>query len=369
MKPNYFIQNPLKRSFLLKNVKSKNGIILLILFSLSFLYACNPSFKSLSQEKNKYKLTSIEQLADANYAQKIEDFYNKGKFGYFNGKENTAIYYKVFKQAETEKAAILIASGRTEAAVKYKELIFDLYKLGYSIYIHDHRGQGLSGRMTENIDMGYIDTFQYYVDDMKYFYDKVLKKDKHQKIYLLSHSMGGAISMTYIEQNPKDFDAAAFSSPMLGFTFGNCAAVKILAGKEIDYALGQGKYNDDKVSFDDNHLTGSKVRYQRMVDAFEKEPKAKLGGATYQWVHKSCLQFKYIFNHVDQIQTPFILFSAQNEQIVNTSAHQSFIKKAKEHGKNCVAYTIENAQHELFIEKDKQRIETLNETLNFFNRF
>jgi hypothetical protein len=30
------------------------------------------------------------------------------------------------------------------------------------------RGQGLSGRMTEDPDMGYIDSL-FYIDDMKYF--------------------------------------------------------------------------------------------------------------------------------------------------------------------------------------------------------
>jgi alpha-beta hydrolase superfamily lysophospholipase len=44
--------------------------------------------------------------------------------GYFTGKENIEIYYKIFKQAELESPAILISSGRTEAAIKYKELIF-----------------------------------------------------------------------------------------------------------------------------------------------------------------------------------------------------------------------------------------------------
>jgi len=349
--------------------KLQNITKLFILLSFTFLYSCSTSFKQVSEENNRYNLTSIEQLKNPKTVAEIEQFYNEGESGFFDGKSDVKIYYKIFKQKKNEKAAILIASGRTEAAIKYKELIFDLYNNGYSIYIHDHRGQGLSGRMAPNPDMGYIDTFQFYIDDMKYFYDHMLKKQNHKKTYLLSHSMGGAISMTYLEQNPNDFNAASFSSPMLGLPFGTCTAVKLLAGKEITYALGEGKYNDDKVAFEDNHLTGSKLRYKRMVDAFEKEPTAKLGGATYQWVHRSCLQFKYITEHINNIQTPFILFSAQNEQIVDTKAHQVLFDKAKKLGKDCKAYTVPDAQHELFIEKDKQRIETINKTLDFFNKY
>jgi alpha-beta hydrolase superfamily lysophospholipase len=45
------------------------------------------------------------------------------KEGYFTGKENIEIYYKIFKQTELESPAILISSGRTEAAIKYKDFL------------------------------------------------------------------------------------------------------------------------------------------------------------------------------------------------------------------------------------------------------
>ena len=334
---------------------------------LFLLISCKPSFTHLSKENNRYHITITEQLENEKYADKIERFYNGGNEGSFIGKAGIDIYYKTFKQTGKEKAAILISSGRTEAVIKYKELIFDLYNNGYSIYIHDHRGQGLSGRMTKDPEMGYIDDFQFYIDDMKYFYDHYLIKNKHKKIFLLAHSMGGAIGLTYLEQYPNDFNAAAFSSPMLGLTPPICGAVKLLVGKEPKYAMGETKYNDDKVTFEKNHLTGSEIRYKRMVEAFDKVPKAKLGGATYQWINKSCKQFKYLFENIDKIETPIILFSAQNDKIIDVRAHQKFVEKAKRLNKQGRAYVVENAQHELLIEKDEQRIESINEILDFYN--
>ena len=346
-------------------MKQFNFLLLVAVFGL---FSCKAHFKTLSKENNKFNLTTVQQLQDKEYRNKIEDFYDKGKEGTFVGKANIPIYYKIFEQQDNEKA-ILISSGRTEAAIKYKELIFDLYNNGYSIYIHDHRGQGLSGRMTDDPEMGYIDTFQFYVDDMKYFYDNLLKPNNNKKRYLLAHSMGGAIGMTYLEEYPDDFDAAAFSSPMLGLKPPTCTVVKVLTGKEPKYAMGESRYNDDKIAFKDNHLTGSEVRYKRMVNAFDKVPEAKLGGATYQWVHKSCEQFKYLFNNIEKINTPFILFSAQNEQIVDPHAHQKFVEEAQKSGKDCKAYIVENAQHELLIEKDEQRTETINEILDFYDKY
>lgn len=340
----------------------------LLLVYIFITSSCKPNFKTLSEKENVFNLTTVQQLQEETYSQNIETFYQKGKEGDFTGKDNVKIYYKIFEQKNSEKA-ILISSGRTEAAIKYKELIFDLFNNGYSIYINDHRGQGLSGRMIENPDMGYIDNFQYYIDDIKFFYDTFLKPTNYDKTFLLAHSMGGAIGMTYLEQNPNDFNAAAFSSPMLGFKPPGCTVVKLLEGKEPKYALGESKYKDDYTTFDGNILTGSEIRYDRMVDAFTKVPKAKLGGATYQWAHKSCQQFDYIFDNVDKLNTPFILFSAENEQIVDPYAHQKFIDAAQELDKNCIAYIVKNTQHELLIEKDEQRIETINEILNFYNKY
>ena len=63
-------------------------------------------------------------------------------------------------------------------------------------------------------------------------------------------------------------------------------------------------------TFEINKLTGSEIRSNRIIDAFAKEPKAKLGGSTYQWVQNSCEQFDYIFENISTIETPFILFSS-----------------------------------------------------------
>tara|TARA_B100000809_G_scaffold73939_1_gene71703 strand:+ start:3670 stop:4713 length:1044 start_codon:yes stop_codon:yes gene_type:complete len=340
-----------------------------LLFILLITASCAVNFKTIQRLDNVYKISAEAQLKNEHYQEKIENFYTLGKEGYFAGKDSIQIYYKIFRQAALESPAILISSGRTEAAIKYKELIFDLYNNGYSVYILDHRGQGLSGRMTKDPDMGYIDTFQFYVDDMKYFYDTTLKKTPHKKKYLLAHSMGGAIGITYLEQNPKDFNAAAFSSPMLGFIAFTCSATKLLSGKKTKYALGQGSYQENENIFKKNKLTGSEIRYHLMNAAFAKDTLARLGGPSYQWIYKSCKQFDYINDNINNIETPFILFSAENEEIVSIKAHQKFIEEAQQLGKTCEGFLIENAQHELFIEKDEIRIKTMNQIFNYYNKY
>ena len=344
------------------NIKFKG---LLYVFLLLFIISCNSTKLSQEDFTNEFSLTTEEQLSKPESAEKIENFYLTGVSGSFQGKDSVPIYFINFTK-ENSKGSICISSGRTEAAIKYKELIYDLYNQGYSIYILDHRGQGFSGRMTEDSEMGYIDDFQFYVDDLKMFYDNHIKPQNHSKNFLLAHSMGGAIGMTYLEQYPVDFNAAVFSSPMLDFKLGYCSGAKAFGSEKPKYGLGQGNYEKNKASFNKNKLTGSELRYNRMIEAFDQETSAQIGGATYSWVIASCNQFKYINAHINDISIPFLIFSAENEQIVKKGAHKHFIKKARELGKTCELYEVANAQHELLIEKDPQRIHTINTILHFF---
>ncbi len=341
-----------------------------IYLSVIFLLACSHNeFQKLDSTENKYNVGTESSLLDNRYLKQIDSLYNTGVAGYFKGANNQNIYYKYFVQDRPGKGAIVISNGRTEAVVKYKEVIYDLFKNGYSVYIHDHRGQGFSGRMLPDMDMGYVDEFQNYISDMKYFYDNFVKKGNHKNIYLLAHSMGGVIGVSYLEQHQNDFKAAAFSSPMLGLPFPTCLAIGLLTGDDPEYAMGNTGYEEGIVSFEENTLTNSEIRYNRMNMIFEEFPRARLGGATYQWVYKSCKQFDIIFDNISKIKTPLILFSGGDEAIVSATAHTDFIEELKNSGKEAEGYLVENAKHELFIEKDEYRIPVLTKVLDFYLRY
>ncbi len=337
----------------------KRFIPLLILFGMLI------NGPALSQE-SRYDLTTEKELQDLSYIQKIEDFYSAGFEGTLPGKSDVPIYFKKFKYPEVEKGAIIISTGRTEAALKYKELIYDLCKNGYSVYIHDHRGQGLSGRMAEDQEMGYVDDYQYYIDDMKTFYDELVKPDDHLNVYLLAHSMGGTIGLSYLEQFPDDFKAAAFSSPMLGFSSYICPLARILSGKTPKFAPGQTGYTDDSTMFVGNDVTGSEIRYYIKIDAYNQEPETKVGGASVQWLHQSCKMIKNINRNIKKLETPLLILTGQNESVVEPKSTEKFIQKVNKAGKNCKTIMIDDGHHELLMEKDPQRMEVITRVMEFF---
>jgi lysophospholipase len=156
---------------------------------------------------------------------------------------------------------------------------------------------------------------------------------------------------------------------MLGLDFYVCPLARILPKKSPAYGPGQSGYSSEDDLFEGNEVTGSELRFNRSAEAFGRVPQARLGGASLQWVFQSCQQFKYLFEHIGEIETPFLLFSAENEQIVNPGAHLKFVDRAQGLGKECQGYSVADAQHELLIEKDNQRQAVLEATLSYFSRY
>lgn len=331
-----------------------------------FISSCSNNLEPLTDQITTYSFTAEKDLQNKNTRTHINNFYNLGKENYFYGIDSIAIYYKIFKQSGAEKGAILISTGRTESALKYKELIYDLYHNGYSVYIHDHRGQGLSGRMAKDSEIGHIDVFQNYISDMKIFYNRIITPNKHQSVYLLAHSMGGAIGMTYLEQFTKDFKAAAFSSPMLGLSYIECSLGTAFEKDEPTYAPTQKGYLESKETFENNTLTNSETRFSVFQRAYNNKPKVRLGGVSLHWLNESCNQFQTIFNNIRAVKTPSIIFSAGQEEIVDPEAHKEFVNKAKKWNLPIKGYLVKHAKHELFIEKDKVRNNVLTTILNFY---
>ncbi|MGN5113294.1 alpha/beta fold hydrolase [Aeromonas jandaei] len=339
-------------------------LLALTLFSAGALAVTNP-----------YALTSEADVPTL-YQQTLPDFWRQHAIeGEFKGKDGIAIRYAALRQEKVDRA-ILIVNGRVESYLKYQELAWDLWRQGYSLYLIDHRGQGMSGRMLSDHDKGYVDQFDDYVVDMKQFHDQIIMADKPAKLFLLAHSMGGAISARYLERWPDDIRAAVLSSPMLGINLGGlpkwlarglATTIGTVGGwfGEPPYGPGQGPYQDH--GFADNELTHSQSRYQAFRQIYEQHPQIKLGGATAHWIYQGITGADAAIADAGAIKTPLLLLQAGNDSVVDNAAQDAFCTKANcEGGK---PLRIEGAWHELFIESDDKRQPALTAMLDFFARY
>ena len=325
-------------------------------------------FESFNYVNKNYKITS-EQVLKETYFTKISPYFYEHKLNYFKAFDGLKIAYRIFKVPHA-KAIIVISSGRTEGMLKYQELIYDLNQNGYSVYIHDHRGQGNSDRLLSDTQIGHVNKFDDYVKDLHQFVETIVPLGK--KRILLGHSMGGAIASLYAEKYQNDFNALVLSSPMhqpdlVSSSMSNFACELIEKRKnDIDrYIVGEKSYDDSSKNFDENLLTHSKVRYEISKIAFDIEPKAKLGGPSVRWVSEACRGSAQSVVNAGNIKIPVLLLQAGEDQIVNKKPQEVFCENV---GSNCKAYTLEGAYHELLVEKDSIRERVLTAVLDFISK-
>jgi lysophospholipase len=292
------------------------------------------------------------------------------------------IAYDIF-HAANETGAVVIANGRTESFAHYGELIYDLNRRGYSLYLLDHRGQGYSSRLLDyaqvgdaDYQKGYVDEFQDYVDDLSKFVDTVVLPDragKSGKLYGLAHSMGGSILTLYAEQQPTTFDAIVLSSPMhqikeswIKLDF----AVLVSLLEPTGYTHGSGPTAGSE-PFANNKLTSSEPRYDAKVAVWNGDPATKVGGPTYRWVSESLDADDELRDDAGKIQTPVLLLEAGADQIVAPEGQHAVCdginSAAAKSGRGdlCKLVVLDGSQHEDLIEVDTIRQRALDLIVEF----
>jgi lysophospholipase len=289
----------------------------------------------------------------------------------FQGEGNVPVAY-CYAFPEMPKGAIVLSSGRVETYLKYREVIFDFYNNGFAVFALDHRGQGLSGRMTQDPQHGFVAHFDDYVKDMKTFVDSIVREHWQGQLNLVCHSMGGAIGALTLLAESELFAKAVLCSPMFGIkpALPNWLANTLISAglkktqlrkKDSDYFFGQKPYF--AYPFQVNPLTRSKKRYEFMLDLYARFPELQLGGVTTEWLAAAQVAMNTIEFNAKNINTPTLTLSSGRDIIIDNKRQARVARQFA----NATYHVVEGAMHELFCEKDQYRLDAMQRILDFLN--
>lgn len=276
-------------------------------------------------------------------------------------------YYYSYHPSRTKN--LVIVPGRTEPAIKYAELIYDLSSSKLNIFILDHQGQGESQRLLKDSHKGHVLYFSDYIRDFSLFIDEVVLPRTNSELYLLAHSMGAAISVHFMKENPTLFKKAVLSSPMMELNtepYTETVAryffsLLVLAQRGTHYAPDRGPYVPDEDTFQNNEVTHSLARFEISKFLFTDQPKLALGGPTNRWVNQSLKATKNIARLAPEIRTPILLFQSGLDLIVRPRRQEEFCQKHN----NCRFKLFPQAHHEILMEEDYIRNEALRDITLF----
>lgn len=316
-----------------------------------------------------WTFTSEHDLATT-FATAINPFWKSAvNCGHFVGKDEVEVHYAWCIPANPV-ASVVISSGRIESYLKYKELMFDLYQNGFAVFILDHRGQGLSGRMTHDPQHGYVADFDDYIDDLVTFVKDIVTPRQQGPLRLLCHSMGGAIGALTLLREPTLFDKAVLASPMFGIkpALPNWLANSLiqiglsfnrLRKQESGYFFGQTPYIAFPYAL--NKLTHSKSRYSLFRQLYDEEGQLQLGGVTTEWLRAAHSAMHYIEKNAHRMTTPSLVLSAEADSIIDNKRQQRVANSMP----NAQVEVIADAYHEVFTERDDIRNQALAMVFDF----
>lgn len=306
-----------------------------------------------------WQLIEEPELNDKYHTEIAQFWQSTVEFGEFSGKNGVPICYASC-EPENPRGAIVFSNGRIETLLKYKAFAFECFQNGIALYMLDHRGQGLSGRMVADRQRGYVDDFQDYVDDFTYYAREIVMPRAKVPPVLICHSMGSAIGYLAALQSPDLFSKVMFCSPMFGI---RPAIPELLVdallvtglqanrwcSKTPWYAFGQGPYLD--IPFAINTLTHSQIRYQLFRQEYKQQKSLQLGGVTYQWLSEATDAMTQIENSAAQFTLPTRVLMSGADRVVDNRR----IRRVIEHLPNVQVDVIEGARHELMFESDCYR--------------
>ncbi|MBG9981018.1 alpha/beta fold hydrolase [Facklamia sp. DSM 111018] len=268
-----------------------------------------------------------------------------------------------FYPVKDPKITVLVVHGYNEYKEKYAEVIYYLLQANIQVMVYDQRDHGQSKLSEKNTQINTGD-FRDYVADLHLMVTEARHISETQTaLWLLGHSMGGAIVSRFAQAYPGLIDGLVLSVPMFDIEMGNLPTPLIHLYVDFAKKLGYGhryipttidKKNDlAHLSYrSDNHLTNSKVRgehFFKLNYQLHRYP-TKLG--SNNWL-KAALDTLQVINqpiNIAKMTMPTLLFRAGQDELVTPQG----LANLAYYLPNSLNYVLPESKHEIFLSDDQQ---------------
>ncbi len=275
--------------------------------------------------------------------------------------------------AEKPRGTVTIIHGFTECAEKFSELSYSLIQNGYSVLTCDQRGHGASWRDEgiSDLSLTHVEHFQDYVDDLLAIVNQRLKK-MPKPWYIFCHSMGGAVTVAFLEDHPGIFEKAVFCAPMIAPQRGGMPLWTVKTLCRVEKLIGKGKSRvfiskpwAGPEKFEESCASG-RARFDWWDAKRVENRKYQNNGPTYSWTLEAMNVTKRLLapGKPEGIQIPALLYTAESDNQVFPEQQATFAERAP----NCRRKTVAGAKHEIYRSTDAVFFPWWQEILEFYGK-
>ena len=260
--------------------------------------------------------------------------------GYFKSIDNIKLYEQYWEPEKEAKAIVLIIHGYAEHSNRYIHVADFLTANGYIVASFDLRGHGKSeGPRT------YINSFSEYIDDLNKFILRVKSKYENTPMFLLGHSMGGAIVALLSLSLKEDVKGIIFSSPALKISDEISPFLVKISG-----IIGKLFPKLPTIKLDSNALS----RDKEIVKKYHDDPLVYNGGIPARTGSEINKTIKIIQNQMNVISVPLLIIHGTQDKLSDPEGSKLLYNRVSSTDKKLKLY--DGLYHELMNEPEKEQV-------------
>lgn len=251
---------------------------------------------------------------------------------HFVNADGQYLFCRYWKPTGTPKALIFVSHGAGEHCGRYEELAQMLMGLDLLVFAHDHVGHGQSEgeRMV-------VSDFHVFIRDVLQHVDSMQKDYPGLPVFLLGHSMGGAIAILTAAERPGHFAGMVLISPLVLANPESATTFKVLAAKVLNLVLP----NLSLGPIDSSVLSRNKTE----VDIYNSDPLICRAGLKVCFGIQLLNAVSRVERALPKLTVPFLLLQGSADRLCDSKGAYLLMESAKSQDKTLKIY--EGAYHVL----------------------
>lgn len=264
----------------------------------------------------------------------------RGKGG-FTGADATSLFEHWWRPKNEARAAIVLVHGLKDHGARYDHVGEWLAGRGYAIYALDLRGHGESEG-----ERFFVDSFYEYVDDLSVFLQRVRDHEPEKPLFLLGHSMGGAVaSMLVLDRRPENLRGLVLSAPALEPNDDVSPILIRLSGVISRFFPRAPVTKVDVTAL--SHLP-------QVIEAARKDPLSNERPAPARTGYELLRAMRSIRERAQDITLPLLIMHGTEDHLTNPKGSERFFKLASSEDTELKLY--KGLYHEILNEAEWERV-------------
>lgn len=241
---------------------------------------------------------------------------------------------------------IVVLHGLAEHGGRYQETAEAFVSNGWAVYAGDLRGHGQSPDVA-GAGRVHVNRFTDYFLDVEAFVELARQNHGDLPLFLMGHSMGGLITISYVLQSPAALAGAIISSPALGThpEFKLPTLLRLLV-KVLDRLAPRLRFPSDLD-------TSAISRDPEVVQAYIDDPLVS-HKVSARWYAEILRAMDRAHANAPNLQIPMLLMQSGADRLVDPAAPARWKQAALEGPVELVHW--DGLYHEMFNEPEKKQV-------------